>query len=329
MKKEKSYEHLSYEERLLLRHLWKKRRGIREISRELGRAPSTISRELRRNEQFKETRYYYAHDAQMKANGRRRRSYRKPRLKTREMQRHVEKKLREGWSPEQISGRLRHDDAEVSVSHEAIYQWIYKKRRDLRECLCWGRKRRMKRGHSRKHRKAHIPERKPISSRPGVVERRKQAGHWECDLAVSKEGKGSLQVAVERHSRYVMIMRLPNQKARVVRRALTRRMSRLPEPMRRSITYDNGHENVEHQLVNQVLGTRSYFCDPYASWQKATVENTIGLIRRYWPKGSDFHLLASQEVTAMEKRLNNRPRKCLNFKTPNEVFSTASVALQR
>jgi len=311
----------------LLRHLWKQRRGVREIARELGRCASTISRELRRNEQFKGTRYYYAQHAQMKANGRRRRSYRKPRLKSQALQRHVEKKLRLGWSPEQISGRLKALGAKERVSHEAIYRWIYQERRDLRECLCWGRKRRMKRGHSRKHSRLHIPERTPIAERPAVVAGRRQAGHWECDLAVSKAGKGSLQVAVERRSRYVLIMRLPNQKAPVVRRALNRRLSRLPAGMRRSLTYDNGHENVEHQRVNRALGTRSYFCDPYASWQKATVENTIGLIRRRWPKGSDFHLLARQEVKALEKELNDRPRKCLRYRTPREVFNR-SVALQ-
>ena len=263
----------------------------------------------------------------MKANGRRRKSYRKPRLKTRAMQRQVEKELRLGWSPEQISGRLKQAGAKVRVSHEAIYQWIYRARRDLRECLCWGRKRRMKRGHSRKHRTLHIPERTPLAERPAVIAGRRQAGHWECDLAVSKAGKGSLQVAVERASGYTLIMRLPNQKAPEVRRALNRRMSRLPRGLRRSLTYDNGHENVEHQRVNAVLGTRSYFCDPYASWQKATVENTIGLIRRSWPKGSAFHLLARQEVKGMERKLNNRPRKCLQFRTPKEVFSKQSVAL--
>lgn len=328
MKKSESYEHLRYEERLLIRHLWKKKRGVREIARELGRSASTISREVRRNEQFAGTGYYYAHFAQMKANGRRRRSYGKPRLRTKAMQKHVEQKLKLGWSPGQISGRLRMEKAGEKVSHEAIYQWIYRERRDLRKYLCWGRKRRMKRGHSRRHRKPHIPGRVSITERPKGIERRGQIGHWECDLAVSKEGRGSLQVAVERRSRYVLIMRLPNQKSLEVRRALNRRMSRLARRLRRSITYDNGHENVEHERVNAVLGTRSYFCDPYASWQKGTVENTIGLIRRHWPKGSDFNLLPGQEVKRMEKRLNNRPGKCLQFRTPQEVFTKASVALQ-
>jgi IS30 family transposase len=300
---------------------------LRKIARELCRAPSTISRELKRNEQFKGTRYYYDHHAQMKANGRRRRSYRKPYLKSKKIQSFVVKKIQEGWTPEQVAGYMKLHDWELRVSHEAIYQWIYRRKRELRAYLPWGRKRRYPRGHSKRHKISHIKQVTPLSERPEHINDRSEYGHWECDLAISQQSKAALLVGVERRSRYTFIRLIKDRTADTTSKALIAALSKMPASLRKTITYDNGHENVQHMKVNKRLGTYSYFCDPYAPWQKGTVENTIGIIRRIFPKKTDFSQLNSMKIRAVQDKLNNRPRKVLNYLNPNHLMNNQCVAL--
>ncbi len=232
--------------------------------------------------------------------------------------------LKLGWSPEQISGRLKELNASVAVSPEAVYQYVYdsrtRERMDLVPYLPRRHRRRFPKGHSRKHQKSHIPSRIAITERPKAVERRKQPCHWEADTVISRTSKASLAVACERTSRLAKIVKLKQRTAPEFRISLNRRLSRYPQPMRRTITYDNGSENVEHEKVNAVLGTKSFFCNPYHSWGKGTVENLIGLIRRYLPKKTDFATITPSQIRMIERRLNNRPRKCLNYQTPLEVF---------
>jgi IS30 family transposase len=168
----------------------------------------------------------------------------------------------------------------------------------------------------------HIPARIDITQRPAVVARRQQIGHWEADTAASVHHSAgtALQVIVERRSRFTRIIKLARKTARHSRRALTRTLSRYPRTVRRSITYDNGAENVEHHRVNHALDTHSYFCRPYHSWEKGTAENTIGLIRRVFPKRTNFDYVSPNKVRRLEHQLNNRPRKCLHYRTPREVF---------
>jgi IS30 family transposase len=325
-----TYTHLSYEERVEIRVLRKQGMSLRKVSREIRRSPSTISRELKRNEQFSDTRVIYPKYAQMKANGRRKRSYRKPRLKSLKVQRHVESKLRQGWSPETIAGRLKAQGKDPSerVSHEAIYQWVYETRPDLRDCLVRHHKRRKKRGQSKKHSKSHIPNRTPISERPASVGARNVPGHWESDAMLSSGSVGALHVAIERTSRRVCLTLLENNTARATKEALTKRLGKFPAELRKSITYDNGSENSDHAATNKELGTASFFCVPFHSWEKGSVENLIGVIRRTLPKGTNLQTVPAGRLALLEKRLNNLPRKCLHYQTPMEVFRAHRVALQ-
>ena len=238
---------------------------------------------------------------------------------------YVMKKLTLGLSPEQVAGRISHDLAGESISHEAIYQFIYAKETlnhmDLRPCLLRRHRRRLQRGYSRKHKNHHIPKRLSIHERPASVNDRSEPGHWEVDTMISRTNTTSLAIALERFSRYLLITTLAAKTARELRLALIRRLSKHPDHMRKTITYDNGSENVEHILINQTLGTHSYFCEPYHSWEKGSVENAIGLIRRYLPKKTDFATITQEQVKQIEDLLNNRPRKVLNYKTPKEVFN--------
>jgi IS30 family transposase len=294
--------------------------SLRSIARQLQRNPSTISRELQRNTPPINRGYYLPHKAQARAQQRWRLSHQRPRLKSAALRQHVCAHLQLGWSPELIAGRLRHQKRLPSISHEAIYQWIYTDARELIPCLVRGHRKRLPRGHSRKHRKSHIPGRVPLAQRPAHIARRRQIGHWEIDTAVSRQGPAALAVLAERKTRYIKLQRLPHRSARAMRLAVNRTLAQYPTSLRRTLTYDNGSENTDHQDINAVLGTRSFFCAPFHSWEKGTVENSIGLVRRYFPKGTDFTALSKREIKHVERRLNNRPRKCLNYFTPAEAF---------
>ena len=204
---------------------------------------------------------------------------------------------------------------------------VHTEARHLIPCLVRAYRTRRPRGYSRKHQKTHIPARVSIRQRPPHVLGRRRIGHWETDTMVSRQSLQALQVTVERKTRYARLAQLTRKGAREMSTALTRRLSRYPQGMRRSLTYDNGSENTEHVHTNQVLGTRSYFCEPFHSWERGTVENTIGLVRRFFPKQTDLAHISKNRVQSVERWLNHRPRKCLGFKTPAEVFKAAGVAL--
>jgi IS30 family transposase len=322
----KTYKHLSLREREKL-YGWKKAGlSLRETARRLGRDVSTLSRELKRNAPPLRTGYYLPARAQVRALKRSIKSRTRARLKSPEIRGYVRRKLRQDLSPEQIAGRLKSDKPGLDISHEAIYQFIYAEARNLIPLLARSHRKRLRRWHSKKHRKSHIPQRVPITQRPRTVEARRQFGHWEADTAISRASLPSLLVMIERKSRYVKMAWLPRKSADATRVAINRRLSRMPKGLRRSVTYDNGSENVEHLKVNATVGTKSYFCLPFHSWEKGTVENTVGLVRRYFPKKTDFDTISHEQVRRVEWRLNNRPRKCLNFRTPLEVFRSG-VAL--
>jgi len=315
-----TYTHLSAEERDTLAVLHGKGLSLHFIAKELNRSPSTLSRELKRNAPPVRTGYYLPHKAHQRALNRNQTSHQKERLKLPRIRAYVRKGLKRGWSPELTAGRWKYIHSDLPISHEAIYQWVYEDAKDLIPFLLRARKQRQHRGYSRKHRKSHIPNRISITSRPKEIERRKKAGHWETDTAVSRKSKPVLQITTERKTRFTQITRLPDKTAKAMRIALNRRLSRIPATLRTSITYDNGTENTDHEVVNRTLGTQSYFCEPYHSWEKGTVENTIGLVRRFLPKKTDFAIVLSKDIRRIERWINNRPRKCLNFKTPAEVM---------
>lgn len=314
------YTHLCKEERDIIAILRGEGRSIRSIALELGRDPGTLSRELKRNAPSVHTGYYLPHKAHERAVTRNCESHRRERLKEPRVRRYVRERIRAGWSPELIAGRWSRLHPELSVSYETIYQWIYEDAREFIPHLVRAHKKRQKRGHTRKHRKSHIPGRVSISERPKAVEKRRVAGHWETDTAVSRKSKAAIQVSIERKTRYTKLAKLKTKSSHEMSKGLTRRLSRVPRHLRQTITYDNGSENVEHGRTNKILKTKSYFCEPYHSWEKGSVENDIGIVRRFLPKKTDFAIVSSKDLRALERWMNNRPRKCLNYRTPAEVW---------
>lgn len=318
------YIQLTSEERDRIAVLRAQGTNLSDIARILGRNKSTLCRELKRN---KSPVYgiYLSHKAHERAAKRKYEAALRPRLKDTAIMGYVIEKLRLGWSPEQIAGRIAQELAGQAISHEAIYQFIYDKQTlkamDLRPLLPRRHRKRLPRGHSRKHRKLHIPQRVSINERPAVINDRREYGHWEADTMIARQSISSLGVVLERLSRRMHIAKLPAQTARNLRTAINRRLGRHPQHLRKSITYDNGAENVEHMMINKVLGTQSYFCEPYHSWEKGAVEHGLSLIRRFLPKKTNFDTITKEEVKQIETLLNNRPRKCLSYKTPNEVFN--------
>jgi len=293
---DKKYTQLTSEERDIISVLRARGKKPSEIARILGRNKSTVCRELKRN---KSSTYnvYLSHRAHERAVKRKCEAAQRPRLKNKVIMDYVVKKLHLGWTPEQIS-----------------------------PCLPRRHRKRLPRGHSRKHRKLHIPQRVSIKERPVYINERLEFGHWEVDTMLSRQSSSSLAVALERLSRRLHIAMLPAKSARELRIALNRLLGRHPTNLRKSITYDNGSENVEHMFINKTLGTQSYFCEPYRSWEKGSVENAISLIRRFLPKKTNFAIITKEQIKQIENLLNNRPRKCLSYKTPNEIFNEA-VAL--
>ena len=316
-----NYQHLSEEERDRLALLKSQGKSLRCISRELGRSHSTLVRELKRNRHkpFWGPRVYYPHKAQRKAQDRLCRSHQRPRLKSAELHQEVIRLLEKHWSPELIAGRLRRTRSDLpSLSPETIYQWIYQRRPDLVVYLARAHPRRRRRWAALKHR-VRIPRRISVRERPDAIQARQEPGHWETDLIVGP-GSSALQVLVERQTRYTRLSLVPQRTASQSRAALTQILQSIPAPLRRSITYDNGGENCEHLTLNEDFGLSSYFCEPYHSWEKGTVENTNGLIRRFIPKQTVLSSLSLTAIVQLENWLNDRPRKVLNYQTPREVF---------
>jgi IS30 family transposase len=328
---QKKYCHLSLEERDRLAIFRAQGLSINEMARRLKRNKSTVSREVQRNS-GSVYQSYGGGSADRRARQRRHEACHRERLKNPRIRVYVYSKLREGWSPEQIAGRLAQDSPGLSISHEAIYQYVYhpmiRQQENLVPYLPRAHWKRQLKGHRHTHRDPHIPERISICERPRHIERRKQLGHWENDLIISRRSPVAVNILVERKSRFTKLAKVAHHTPHDTRCAITKILSRYPKHARRSITYDNGHENLEHRQVNAVLGTASYFCEPYHSWEKGTVENTVGLVRRVFPKKTDFAYISAKDVKRLERQLNNRPRKSLYFETPKEVFSKA-VALQR
>ena len=310
------YKHLSEEERDKLAVLRSKGWALREIGEVLGRNHSVLSRELRRNGR---RGLYLPHKAQERARGREHEAHKRKRLKTYALRHEIEALIMEGWSPELAAGWLNRKSGCKVISHESIYRWIYNEAPHLTYYLVRRHKKRFPKRHGR-GKQLRIPLRVPIGERPPGIGKRVEAGHWESDLVVSSRSAAAVQVCVERKTRLTRIKRIANKSAGASRRALEGMLKPYPAKLRKSLTYDNGLENVEHCQLNETLGTKSYFCEPYHSWEKGTVENTNGLIRRFLPKKTDFAKISEERIAEIERWLNNRPRKCLGFRTPAEVF---------
>lgn len=315
----KTYKHLTEAERNLIVVMVNRNKSVQGIARELMRSPGTICREIKRNHGRIR---YRAHLAQKRAVERHHISHKHKRLKTYALQLEVESMLKKGWSPELIAGRIKKEAILPTISHEAIYQWIYSDADYLIGYLVRSHQTRWPKGKSKHSRRPFMPaDRVSITERPAYINERKQPGHWEADLLVGS-GKSAVQVAVERKTRLTKLLKIPDKTAISSRTALFSALSTLPKNILHSITYDNGSENVQHNVLNNSLGTSSFFCNPYHAWEKGTVENTNSLIRRSLPKRTNFDIISDADISKVESWLNNRPRKCLGFSTPNEVFNS-------
>lgn len=312
---------LCLEERLEIRVGLELGRSMSAIARGLGRAPSTVCREVRANGGPHRYKPAAAH-ARAAGCARRPKSTKlaaNPALCAR-----VIADLERLWPPAQIRTRLRTeftDAPEMWASHETIYKSIYVQgrgelRRELARCLRTGRAQRRPQG--RIGRRGRISDMVMISERPAEAADRAVAGHWEGDLLVGKDGKSAIATLVERSTRYVLLAAIADHRAETVQRALVERVQTLPTHLWRSLTWDQGREMAQHRLFSIDTGIDVYFCDPHSPWQRGSNENTNGLLRRYFPKGTSLRDVTQDQLDAVAVQLNGRPRQTLGFHTPAE-----------
>ena len=316
----KVYSHLKETERDEISYLLAKGYTQKDIAGRLRRDPSTISREIRRNGSPVRNTRYRANRAQKRSDERKSISHRKIRLKNEIIRDYVIHKLSIDMTPEQIAGKIGSDLKGYKTNYESIYLFIYHERPDLTTCLVRGKRKRQKRSIKPGKRMVKIPNRTMIADRPDKINTKKEYGHWEADTVVSRQSTASLVVIRERRLQIMLIKKIPRRTASHMKHAVIQMLQRFPRRYVKSITFDNGLENAEHELIAKSLGIKTYFCNPYHSWEKGGVENGIGLIRRYLPKKTDFSLISNKYIRSIEERLNNRPRKTLGFLTPLEAY---------
>ncbi|MFN0116597.1 MAG: IS30 family transposase [Paracoccaceae bacterium] len=333
------YEHLSYVERLAIDEGRRAGLSSRAIARRLGRAPSTVSRDIKRMGPYRPG--YDAPSAFFAALHRRSqsRSGRRKLVAGSPLFDHVAGQLRAGWSPLQIAGRLRRMDPDDrpgtaspgtaspgTVCHETIYTALYalprgELRRELLSALRQGRQNRRPRSRGADRRRGFVTDDVRIAERPGDVAGRLIPGHWEGDLIKGAANRSAVGTLVERTSRLVLLARMDALDADTTRCAFERVFENVPEPLRKSLTYDRGTEMARHAQLTENTGIKVFFADPYSPWQRASNENANGLIRQYLPKGTDLSPFSQDQLNEVAERLNSRPRKVLDFETPNEVFA--------
>jgi IS30 family transposase len=301
--------------------------SLRQIARRVGRVASTVSREVSRNGRRAGSRAWRAEET---AARRARRPKPGKLLLLPRLRRAVRRRLLERWSPEQIAASLPSeypDDSEMRVSHETIYRSLFVQargglRKELAACLRSGRTRRRPRRRTQLSRSGRLKDMVLISERPAEAADRAVPGHWEGDLIIGKGSHSAIGTLVERSSRYVMLVRLPNGRtAEDVRIALTRQISKLPKELRRSLTWDQGKEMAEHVRFSIDSKIDVYFCDPHSPWQRGSNENTNGLLRQYFPRTEDLTAYSQAQLNAVARQLNGRPRQTLGWMKPSQVFA--------
>ena len=306
--------------------------SFRTIATRLGRAPSTISREVA----WSGRRGYRAWRADSEAMERSHRPRAAKLAVDSRLCREVERGLRARWSPQQIAARLicdYPDDTEMRVSHETIYRTLFIQargalRKELTACLRTGRAQRRPHLRTEQTGIGRLRNMILISDRPPEVKDRAVPGHWEGDLIIGQGGRSAIGTLVERSSRYVVLLHLPHGRtAEDVRAALTRQVSRLPAELRRTLTWDQGNEMADHVRFSTDTHMKVYFCDPHSPWQRGSNENTNGLLRQYFPKKSDLSIHSAAHLNAVARQLNNRPRQTLNWMKPSEVFGRAVASI--
>lgn len=323
----KKYKRLSLKERVIIQTLLEEGKPKSFIALKLHRSRSTVTREINKwvgsdDEKYDATLadWHAKDDFLNKRNLDKINSFYK--LKC-----YVYKGLLKGWSPEQIAGRIKIDhpkDTNMRISYEAIYMHIYSHRqarlnKKLIKLLPYQKSQR-RRPNAKSKRGIKIKNPISIDNRPLHIENRTEIGHWEGDLVIGKGQKSAIGTLVERKSRFTYIVKPKNRSSKAVTKVFAKALNRLEKPLIKTLTYDNGTEMANHKWLTNKTGTTVYFAHPYASWERGTNENTNGLIRRFLPKGTDFRKIDLKKLAEIQQKLNNRPRKILNFKTPLEVI---------
>jgi len=298
--------------------------SLSSIARRLGRAPSTVTRDVAANGGRDGYSAWHAHQ-------RARQQVRRPKpckLRAGRLLNEVSRRLEQLWSPQEIAQRLRldfPDDPEMRVSHETIYQSLFVQgrgelRRELARCLRSGRAVRKKRGTI--ERRGRLPGMVNIADRPAAVDDRAVPGHWEGDLILGEGGRSAVGTLVERTTRLVLLLHLEHgRSADSVDAAMRKAIATLPDELRRSVTWDQGAEMANHASFTIETGIPIYFCDPHSPWQRGSNENTNGLLRQYLPKGTDLSKHTAAELVEIQRSLNGRPRKTLGYLTPSEAYA--------
>lgn len=311
------YHHLTRDQRCQIYALKATGMSQRDIALRLQFSHTTISRELNRNQGKKG---YRIQQADARALERRYIASSQPKSMTPKNIQVIKQKLKEGWSPDQISGRLKLND--ICVSHESIYRYIWADKKAGGSLYTYLRHsgKKYNRRASGKAGRGCIPNRVDIKKRSPIIERKSRIGDWEADTIIGAGHKGAILTLVDRKSKYTIMEKLKSKTAEEVYNAITKRLSKLPHKVR-SITFDNGKEFSAHERIAKKLKTKCYFAAPYHSWERGLNEHTNGLIREDIPKSTNLLLIRVSKVREVEKKLNNRPRKVLKYKTPKEIFS--------
>lgn len=327
-----SYTHLTSNERYIIAHLKVHKLSIREIARRIGRSASTVSRELKRNGPGHKWVYWYD-AAQQRADQRKRGARSQRRRSNGALFKLVADSLRHGLSPQIIAERLKHEfprNRSMRISHEGTYQWVFSDAQaggDLYRSLVRHHRRRRK--HRLGYRRRMFDGRVSITERPAIVDLRRRLGDWESDTMEGMKSSGGLATHVERKSRYLLAGKLGNKLSATYTAMTIKLFSPVPRMHIKTMTVDNGSEFAGFKEIERGTGVSVYFADPHSPWQRGCNENTNGLLRRYFPKGFDFRLVSDKLIQMVVEKLNHRPRKCLNYRTPYEVFfNTKTVALR-
>lgn len=324
---EKKYNRLTFQERVVIQTLLEEKKSKSFIALRLNRSRSTITREINKWVQ-NPWESYNAELAHWDAEDNYLNKRNLDKIGTfKKLKFYVYKGLLNGWSPEQIAGRIQlkyPNDPIMSISHEAIYMHIYSHpqaslNRKLIALLPYQKTRR-KRANAVSKRRVRIKDPVSIDLRPKHIDERKEIGHWEGDLMIGAKQASAIGTLVERKSRFTYIVKLKNRKSDTVRKEFSKELNTLSEVFKKSLTYDNGLEMAQHKILTEKTGMVVYFAHPYSSWERGTNENTNGLIRRYFPKGTNFNEIDERQLKEVQNKLNNRPRKVLGYRTPIEIM---------
>ena len=324
------YKQLANKERESISRGLAQKKSIREIAKEISRSPSTVVREISRNSGKTGYRAFLA-SQRAKTTAASRKKGKSKIAKQEQLRRYVWEKLKEEWTPKEITERIKIEyswDIAMQISHEAIYQYIYiLPRGELKQTLLKALRQEHKYRRTQKvgkpeENRGKIANMLSIEERPAEVADRTMPGHWEGDLILGKYKRSALGTLVERTTRYTILVPLGNQKdALSVREAYAEAFKTVPDEMRKTLTYDQGKEMSQHEQFTIDTGIQVFFAHPGSPWERGTNENTNGLIRQYFPKGTDFTQVSEEEIKIVQRKLNDRPRKVLNYYKPNEVFN--------